>query len=54
MDNVSIPTMRIVYNRLLQGWFVVRGPHDTPLSGRFDTKQGAQASLTAKHATRQR
>jgi hypothetical protein len=37
--------VRIVYNRLLGGWFVVRGPHQTPLSGKFATKQEAQASL---------
>lgn len=38
-------TIRIVFNRLLGGWFIVRGPHDTPLSGKFDTKEGAQAHL---------
>lgn len=25
--------IRIVYNRLLRGWFVVRGPHQFPLFG---------------------
>lgn len=38
-------TARIVRNRLLGGWFVVRGPHDTPISGRFDTRAEAQAHL---------
>jgi hypothetical protein len=37
--------VRIVYNRLLGGWYVVRGPHQTPLSGRFNSKEEAQASL---------
>lgn len=37
--------IRIVYNRLLGGWYVVRGPHQTPLGGRFDTKAEAVASL---------
>lgn len=40
--------VRIVYNRILGGWYVVRGPHQTPLSGRFDTKAEAQASLERK------
>jgi len=34
---------RIVYNRLLRGWYVVRRPHDTPISGRFDSRAEAQA-----------
>ena len=37
--------VRIVYNRLLQGWYVIRGPHQTPISGRFDSKADAQAYL---------
>ena len=40
--------VRIVYNRLLGGWFIVRGPHQTPLGGRFDTKQQAQQHLNQK------
>jgi hypothetical protein len=40
--------VRIVHNRLLGGWFVVRGPHQTPLSGKFATKAEAQASLDRK------
>lgn len=39
--------VRIVYNKLLGGWFVVRGPHQTPLNGRFDSKAAAQAWLNA-------
>lgn len=40
--------IRIVYNKLLRGWYVVRGPHDTPLSGRFETRAEAQAWLNRK------
>ena len=36
---------RIVYNRLLGGWYVVVGPHQTPLNGRFNSKAEAQAWL---------
>jgi len=37
--------VRIVQNKLLGGWFLVRGAHDTPLTGRFNTKAEAQAEL---------
>jgi len=37
--------VRIVFNKLLGGWYVVRGPHQTPLGGRFDTKAEAKAWL---------
>jgi hypothetical protein len=40
--------IRIVYNKLLHGWFVVRGPHQTPLSGRFDTRAEVMAWLEAR------
>jgi hypothetical protein len=40
--------IKIVYNKLLRGWYVVRGPHQTPLSGRFDTKADAQAYLNRR------
>lgn len=40
--------VRIVFNRLLNGWYVVRGPHHTPISGRFETKAAAQAWLARK------
>lgn len=39
---------RIVYNRLLGGWFIVRGPHQTPLGGRFNTKAEAEANRRSK------
>lgn len=37
--------VRIVHNKLLGGWYVVRGPHQTPLNGRFNSKEEAQAWL---------
>lgn len=37
--------IRIVYNKLLRGWYVVRGPHQTPLSGRFESRAAAKAWL---------
>jgi hypothetical protein len=37
--------IRIVHNKLLGGWYIVRGPYQTPISGRFDSKQAAQAYL---------
>jgi hypothetical protein len=40
--------VKIVYNKLLGGWYVVRGPHQTPLTGRFETKTQAQAWLARK------
>lgn len=39
---------RIVYNRLLGGWYVVVGPHQTPLNGRFNSKAEAQAWLSGR------
>lgn len=37
--------VRVVYNKLLGGYYVVRGPHQTPLSGKFATRQEALDSL---------
>lgn len=42
MKGVSV---RIVHNRLLGGWYIVRGPHQTPISGRFASKEAALAHL---------
>lgn len=41
--------VRIIHNKLLGGWYVVRGPHQTPISGRFDTKADALAWLNRKN-----
>jgi len=37
--------MKIVFNRLLGGWYIVRGRHQTPISGKFGSKQEALAFL---------
>jgi hypothetical protein len=39
-------TVRIIYNRLLAGWFIVRGPHNAPIGGKFPTKEAAQLKLS--------
>ena len=39
---------KIIFNRLLNGWFIVRGEHQTPIGGRFDTKEKAKQWLTRK------
>jgi len=41
--------VRIVFNKLLGGWYVVRGPHQAPLTGRFDSKADAVAWLNRKN-----
>ena len=43
---------RVVYNRLLGGWYIVIGPHQSPISGRFDSKEAAQQSLIDAKAAR--
>jgi hypothetical protein len=40
--------VKIVHNKLLGGWYVVRGPHHTPISGRFPSKAAAQAWLASR------
>lgn len=37
--------LKIVHSKLLGGWFIVTGPHHTPIGGRFNTKQEALARL---------
>jgi hypothetical protein len=44
--------VRIVFNKLLGGWFIVRGPHQTPLGGRFESKQAAEQHLRDEQARR--
>ena len=41
--------MKVVYNSLLTGWFIVRGAHQTPISGRFETKEAALAHLRKRN-----
>lgn len=38
-------SIRIVYNRVLGGWFIVSGPHQTPIGGRFSSRADALAHL---------
>lgn len=37
--------IKTIYNRLLGGWYNVRGPHQTPIGGRYDSKAEALAAL---------
>jgi hypothetical protein len=41
--------MKIVFNKLLGGWYIVRGRHQTPISGKFGSKQEALAFLRARN-----
>jgi hypothetical protein len=36
---------RVIFNRLLGGWYIVRGRHQTPIGGRFDSRAAALAHL---------
>lgn len=38
----------IVFNRILGEWYIVRGPHQTPISGRFDSRAAALNHLKGK------
>lgn len=42
--------IRIVFNKLLRGWYVVRGPHQAPLSGKFASRAEARAWLDRPRA----
>jgi len=42
--------MKIIFNRLLNGWYIVRGAHDTPIGGRFHSKADAMAYLRKRQA----
>jgi hypothetical protein len=41
--------MKVIYNKILAGWFIVRGPHHTPIGGRFETKEQALAHLRRRN-----
>jgi hypothetical protein len=41
--------MRIVFNKILNGWYIVRGRHDTPISGRFDSREAALVHLRRRN-----
>jgi len=40
--------LRIVYNKLLGAWFIVRGRHHAPIGGRFESRAAALAYLYAR------
>ena len=42
--------VRIVHNKLLGAWFVVRGPHQSPLGGPHASKADAQAWLDRRNS----
>ena len=41
--------MKVNVNSLLAGGFIVRGSHQTPISGRFDSKEAALAHLRKRN-----
>lgn len=41
--------VRVIHNKVLGGWFIVRGPHQTPIGGRFDTRAAAVAHLNRRN-----
>jgi hypothetical protein len=41
--------MKVVYNSLLQGWYIVRGPHQSPISGRFVSREQALRHLRLRN-----
>jgi hypothetical protein len=41
--------MKVIYNGILGGWYIVRGAHQTPISGRFETKEAALAHLRKRN-----
>lgn len=45
------PGVRIRHSKMLGGWYIVTGPHDTPIGGRFDSKAEAQAHLQRNKPT---
>jgi hypothetical protein len=46
---IGVCDMKIVHNKLLAGWYIVRGRHQTPISGRFETKELALAYLRRRN-----
>ncbi len=40
--------VKIVHSKLLGGWYIVRGKYNTPISGRFESKQDAINYLKRK------
>ena len=42
----------IVFNKLLNGWFVVRGKHHFPLHGPYASKKEAQEAIIHRQQMR--
>jgi len=40
--------IKIVYNKLLLGWYIVRGKHQSPIAGRFNSRAEAVAHLNKR------
>jgi hypothetical protein len=47
--HTGVTNMKVVYNGLLGAWYIVRGAHQTPISGRFETKEAALAHLRRRN-----
>jgi hypothetical protein len=41
--------MKVIYNNLLGGWYIVRGAHQAPIGGRFDSRELALAHLRKRN-----
>ena len=41
--------MKVVFNGLLGGWYIVRGAHQTPISGRFESREQALSHLRQRN-----
>lgn len=48
---MKVGGVRIVYNKLLRGWYIVRGKHDTPIGGRFESKAEALEHLKRRSSS---
>lgn len=42
----------IVFNKLLKGWFVVRGKHHSPLHGPYASKKEAREAILHRQQMR--
>ena len=42
--------MKVIYNGLLGAWYIVRGAHQAPISGRFETREAAVAHLRRRNS----
>lgn len=39
---------KIIHSKILGGWYVCRGPHNTPISGRFPSRAAAEGWLQGR------